>query len=316
VKPRRRILFWTGILVMQAFCACRSAKSILLTEQEELALAQAYVKDRKWDKARSRFQRLIDRYPGSVLASEAMLGKAESYFLRGEFAEAQTEYQLFLEFYPAHERADLAQFRIGLCQADNMRRADRDQSPTLEAIKTFEKFLVTYPKSQYTEEASARLAEAKRRMRRHDEYVARFYGRRRIHLAAALRYRKILDSYALTNGERDQIQARFEEWMSKFVARRLELAAGDFEAGRWFSVAESVRLIKHYRRDLELDEKTRFAFAEALFQLNRQQEARSEFEAFLQEFPQSQYAAAAQGRITELETKAMPKTGIEGGIDP
>jgi outer membrane assembly lipoprotein YfiO len=315
VKPRHSFVLLAACF-LHTLTACHSAKSILLTEQEEYSLAQEYMKDEKWEQAREHFQRLSDRFPGSALASEAVLGKAESFFLAKNYTEAQTEYQLFLEFYPAHEKADLAQFRVGLCQTQNMRSIDRDQTPTEEAVKTFQKFLGAYPKSSYAVEAAKHLNEAQERLKRHDDYVARFYSRRGLHLGSAVRYRRILDNYPLSDQEKRDYTARLEGAWNKFVERRLEFVAKDFENKAWFSVAESVNLLKHYRPELKLDERTSYAYAESLYQLNRQQESRAEFESFLQAFPQSAFAQQSRDRITELESKVAPKTKIEGQIEP
>jgi outer membrane protein assembly factor BamD len=303
-------------VILQSLTACHSAKSILLTEDEEFALAQAYMKDERWDQARVHFQKLSDRYPGSALASEAVLGKAESYFLAKDYSEALTEYQLFLEFYPSHEKADLAQFRVGVCQSQNMRSIDRDQTPTEDAIKTYEKFLTTYPKSSFHDEVLKRLSDAQSRLKSHDEYVAKFYRRRHIYLGAAMRYQRILDTYPLSDAEKNDFQTRRADMLNQFTQRRLEFVGRDFERKLWFPVAESVGLIKHYQPQLKLEDKTWYAYAESLYQLNRQQEARTEFESFLQAYATSEFAKAAQDRVHELESKPQPKTKIEGQIEP
>jgi outer membrane protein assembly factor BamD len=297
-----------------ALAACHSAKSILLTEQEEFSLAQKYMQAEKWEKAREHFQRLSDRYPGSALASEAILGKAESYFLAKDYAEAQTEYQLFLEFYPAHDKADLALYRIGVAQTEKMRGIDRDQAPTAEAIETFKKFLANYPNSQYAPEATRMLATAQDRMKRHDLYVARFYERRGVHVGALSRYRRILEAYPLSEQERAEIQAEADQAMQRLRERKLRYIESDFQAERWFAIVEGIRLLKHHQPDLQLEEKTLYYFAEALFQLRRLQEARVEFDTLVQAYPQSAFLAQARSRITELDNGVVTPAGTPSDV--
>src|SRR5262245_16381830 len=172
---KNRFVLLLGAVAAFLVCACHSAKGILLTEREEFGLAQEYMKDKKWDKARDHFQKLADRYPGSALASEAVLNKAETYFMAKDYSEAKTEYQMFLEVYPAHEKADFAEYRVALCQIEGMRSIDRDQVATVDSVKTLERLIASYPNSPHLPEAKERLAAAKERLKRHDLYVARFY---------------------------------------------------------------------------------------------------------------------------------------------
>ena len=109
---------------------------------------------------------------------------------------------------------------------------------------------------------------------------------------------------------------------AKFTEKRLEYVARDFENKHWFAVVESVSLLKHYRPQMPLDDRTSFAYAEALFQLNRHQEARAEFETLAQAYPTSSFLPQARERITELQSDRSatspterPQTELEGDFN-
>jgi outer membrane assembly lipoprotein YfiO len=316
VSLRRQFFPVLFLCLGLVLAGCRSSRAILLTEQEEFALAQEHMSARKWDRAREHFQRVVDRYPGSALASEAILGKAESYFLGRSFAEARTEYQLFLEFYPAHEKADLALYRIGLAQSRQMRSVDRDQSPTFEAVKTFRRFLETYPNSPYLPEVQEKLVEVQQRMMRHDLYVARFYKRRNLPLGSAVRYRRILENYPLDEQERSRYQAALAEALTDFSDRRLEWVVQEYQAERWFSVVESIALVRHYLPDVQLSEQLLCYHAESLYQLERRRESRAEYETIARNFPGGTCSREAQQRIGEIDAEpTMLPSLIEGQIE-
>ncbi len=303
--PAYRTVAAVGI-VLFFLTSCRPANSILLTADEEFALANAHMKSKHWDQARERFQRILDRHPRSSLQARATLGKAESYFLAKDCLASQTEYQLFLELYPTHESAPLALYRIGLCQFKDVRRIDRDQQPTIEAATTFRKLVANYASSQYAEEAKTMLRECQARLAAHDDYVARFYIRRKAHLSAALRYGKMLDEYELSDEEKKRLETASKEQWAQWIKQKIKTIELTHKYQIWFTLAELVTALQHYRPEQALDEKTQYYYAEALYQLERFGDARREFEAFQKNHPDSTFTTDVVNRLKELAADSDP----------
>ena len=61
---------------------------------------------------------------------------------------AINEFREFLNFYPTHERADYAQYKLGMAHFYQMRAAMRDQTETREAIRELQTFVDKYPTSR------------------------------------------------------------------------------------------------------------------------------------------------------------------------
>ena len=155
----------------------------------------AALKEKKWLVARDYFRQIVDNYPQSPLRPDAKLGIGDTY-LGEKSAEslvlADTEYREFLTFYPRHQRADYAQFKLAMTFFQQMRSPDRDQTATREALTEFQVFFDRYPESPLTAEARARWREARDRLSDHNLRVGILYSRLRVYRGAISRFLEIL----------------------------------------------------------------------------------------------------------------------------
>ena len=151
-----------------------------------------------WRRARQYFVEIRDNYPQSQYRAPARLGIGESYEQEGSteaYVRALAEFQDFLSLYPTHPRAPFAQYKLGMVHFHQMRRAERDQTETRNAIREFESFLDQYPTDrEWTPTVRERLREARDRLSEHDFTVGHFYYRSRFYPGAVNRFREILDN--------------------------------------------------------------------------------------------------------------------------
>jgi outer membrane protein assembly factor BamD len=134
-----------------------------------------------WLTSREYFRQLMDSYPQSTYRADAKLGLADTYLGEGTAESnvlAINEYREFLSFYPIHDRAYYAQFKLGMCHFYQMHGPDRDQTETQEAITELTIFVQRYPskeKNPLLDDGRARLREARDRLSDSDYRVAYFY---------------------------------------------------------------------------------------------------------------------------------------------
>ena len=74
-----------------------------------------------------------------------------------------------------------------------MRRPERDQTESVNALREFETFITLYPGHELMPEVQARLRDARDRLSEHDFVVGHFYHRINNHAGAISRFRQILD---------------------------------------------------------------------------------------------------------------------------
>lgn len=154
--------------------------------------------DRRWLVAREFFRQLMDSYPQSPYRASAKLGIADSYLGEGS-AESQVlalnEFREFLSYYPTHELAHYAQFKLGMAHFYRMPNSARDQTETKEAIRELTTYVERYADRPLIDEARQRLREARDRLSDHEYGVGLFYLRSRMSLPGALdRFNAILKS--------------------------------------------------------------------------------------------------------------------------
>lgn len=154
--------------------------------------------DGDWRRARQYFVEIRDNYPQSQYRAAARLGIGESYEQEGSteaYVRALAEFQDFLSLYPTHPRASFAQYKLGMVHFHQMRRPERDQSETRNAIREFENFIDRYPTDrEWMPTVRERLREARDRLSEHDFTVGHFYYRSKFYPGAVNRFRQILDN--------------------------------------------------------------------------------------------------------------------------
>lgn len=151
--------------------------------------------NKKWLTAREFFKQVVETYTASPYRPDAKLGLADTY-LGENTAEslvlALNEYTEFLSFYPTNKRADYAQYKVGMTHFKQMRAAQRDQTETRDAIKTFEAFIDRYPSSSLMGEVKSRLRQAHDRLSDADYQVGFYYYRARWYPGAIDRFKTVL----------------------------------------------------------------------------------------------------------------------------
>ena len=163
----------------------------LLFERGVIALDE-----RQWRRAREYFVQIRDNYPQSEYRAEARLSIGDTF--EGEaslegYVQALGEYEDFLNLYPTHPRAAYAQYKVGLVHFHQMRRAERDQTETMNAVQEFEMFITLYPDHELVPDVRQRLREARDRLSEHNFVVGHFYYRFKNDAGAISRFRQILD---------------------------------------------------------------------------------------------------------------------------
>jgi outer membrane protein assembly factor BamD len=150
---------------------------------------------KKWLNAREFFKTVTETYTSSPYRPDAKLGIGDTYLGEGSseaLVLAINEFSEFLTFYPTNRRADYAQYKLGLAHFRQMRKPQRDQTETKEAVKELEAFVERYPNSSLMPEVRKKLREAQDRLSESSYLVGYFYFRTRWYPGAIDRLKSVL----------------------------------------------------------------------------------------------------------------------------
>ena len=156
---------------------------------------QAAMEDRKWFTAREYFQQLVDNYPQSPFRADAKLAVGDAYLNDGTTEgklRAEREFQEFLSFFPTHQRADYAQYKLAMTHFDQMPKAERDQTETRAALDQFQAFRERYPNSALMPEVQEKERIARDRLSESIYKVGYFYHKARWYPGGISRFQQVL----------------------------------------------------------------------------------------------------------------------------
>ncbi len=124
-----------------------------------------------------------------------IMKRAESFHEQGGYAEAIVEYRHFLEMHHSHVLAPYAQYRLALSHFKMVDTIDRDVTPVTLAREEFVKLMTEFPGSHYEAESMAAIRKCDRHLARYHLFVGKFYYHKEAYMAAAKRFRNIIDTY-------------------------------------------------------------------------------------------------------------------------
>lgn len=186
-----------GALVTVAACGGKTVMPANTANPDRFLFdrGEASLKERNWLEAREYYRQVFDNYPQSPLRPDAKLGIADTYF--GEKSAeslvlADSEYREFLTYFPRNPRADYAQYKLAMTYFQQMRKPERDQTSTREALTEFQVFFDRFPNSPLMPEARKNWRIARDRLSDSELHIATLYGRIGVIRGAVLRLQGLL----------------------------------------------------------------------------------------------------------------------------
>jgi outer membrane protein assembly factor BamD len=210
---------WTAAISLALCAACAGGKdSVDLTKPVTGAEAsnadKAYNrglqerKDKNYLEAVRYFEYVRNNFPYSQFAGLSELAIADMSFDREDWSAAATQYLDFVKSHPSHPKADYAAFRAGVARWEDKPSdfwllppsSEKDQGPLRSALDALQRFVLSYPRSEYVPRARQLIADTRERLAKHEQYVADFYWKKKAWKGAAGRLVVLADNYGDLHG--------------------------------------------------------------------------------------------------------------------
>ncbi len=203
---RIQVLLLLGTLLAATACTNKKVSNPIAnvdSKQPDKVLfdrAMDAMKHNHYDVARITLQTMINTYPDSEYIARAKLAEADSWYDEGgtaALAQAETDYNDFITFFPNMPEAAEAQLKIANIHYQQMEKPDRDYTNAMRAEEEYRKLILQFPDSKLVPEAKLKLLQVEEVLAEKEFEVGHFYYLRQSYPAAIARLQTLVDRYPL-----------------------------------------------------------------------------------------------------------------------
>ena len=186
-------------LILASLAGCAD-KELLPSESAKLDYEKArhFIDEEDYEHANRFLEHYATKHPYSSYAVQAELLRAYAAYKNREFILSETLSKQFVERHPRHPDVDYAKYLLGLSYYKQVGSEDRDQTSTKLAISAFETVIREHPKSEYAKDSAVRLQGLYNKLSAHELTVGKYYFDKERYVAAANRFKVVLDKYQTT----------------------------------------------------------------------------------------------------------------------
>lgn len=201
-----------AVVAACALCACSTLSTSAnggghgafgADAKENYELGQKEVDGKNYLEAERYFEFVSAKFPYSSYSALADLAMADLEYAQEKYVEAIDKYRNFIKLHPTHPKDGYAAFQVGMSYYESMpsdffflpNSAEKDQTDTLNALSSFNEFLIQYPTSDLRPKAQEKVADLRHRLADHEMRIGKFYWEHDRPRAAAGRYETVLRDY-------------------------------------------------------------------------------------------------------------------------
>lgn len=233
-------------LSLLAVAGCGKNKEKMKAEQSYVArdvetlytLALDMIDKRMFREAAAVFDEVERQHPYSVWARRAQLMSAYSYYASSQYPEAILASQRFLSLHPGNKNASYAYYMIAMSYYEQIADVSRDQKITQQALAALQELVRRYPASPYAADARLKIDLVNDHLAGKEMEIGRFYARNRQWIAAATRFRNVIENYQQTSHVAEalyrQVEADLALGIPEEAKRNAAVLGANFPGSKWY----------------------------------------------------------------------------------
>ncbi|WP_436799565.1 outer membrane protein assembly factor BamD [Rhizobium oryzicola] len=244
------VMIGAGVLVT----GCQSDPDIditklgLATDPPEQLYKQglANMKAGNLAEASRKFDSIDRQNPFSEWGRKALVMSTFTKYRLGQYDEAVTTGNRYMKQYPRSDDSAYVQYLIGLSYSKQIADVTQDQRAASRTIDAMSVVVKDYPKSEYVEDAQAKIRFARDQLAGKEMQIGRYYLERKEYLAAISRFRVVVERYGNTNQVEEALARLVEAYYAMGVTEEAQTAAAvlghNYPDSQWY--ADSFKLLK------------------------------------------------------------------------
>ncbi|MEP9388681.1 outer membrane protein assembly factor BamD [Mesorhizobium sp. KR9-304] len=188
--------------------------------------------------ASRKFDAVDRQHPYSEYARKSMVMSAFTNYRQGNYEEAINAGKRYVQLYPSSEDAAYAQYIVGLSYFRQIRDVTQDQKESRRAIEAMDEVIQRWPESQYVEDARTKVRFARDQLAGKEMQVGRYYLERREYIAAAKRFRYVVENYSNTRHVEEALARLVETYYAMGLTSEAQTAAAvlghNYPDSQWY----------------------------------------------------------------------------------
>ena len=188
--------------------------------------------------ASRKFEAVDRQHPYSEHARKAMVMGAFTNYRQGKYQEAINAGQRYVSLYPTSEDAAYAQYIVGLAYFRQINDVTRDQRESRRALEAMQELIDRWPESEYVDDARGKIRFARDQLAGKEMQIGRYYLERREYVAAARRFRNVVETYSNTNHIEEALARLTETYYAMGLASEAQTAAAvlghNYPDSQWY----------------------------------------------------------------------------------
>jgi outer membrane protein assembly factor BamD len=173
-------------------------------------------------KAQEMFQKIVRNAPYSRIAPLAQFGIGQALEKSGSITATINAYQQVVDRYPGSDVAPNAMYQIGYVYFVESRKTGYDQTAAVRAQESFEDFLLRYPNSEKVPQAQDNLKTLQARRTENSYDIAKFYDKQKNYKAAYVYYNEVVQQQP-DSPEAERAKQRMDQIRAKVGENALKI---------------------------------------------------------------------------------------------
>ncbi len=189
-------------------------------------------------RAAAAFQEVERQHPYSQWATRGQIMAAYAFYKANEYDQGVDAARRFIDLHPGHKDVPYAYYLIGISYYDQISDVGRDQKMTALAYEAFDELIRRFPDSDYGRDAKLKAELAQDHLAGKEMEIGRYYQRQGKYVAAANRFKAVVDQYQTTTQIEEALHRLTETYLALGVREEAVKSAAvlghNYPGSRWY----------------------------------------------------------------------------------